>query len=308
MAHFHDDKMADPQERPLVSIIVPVYNNMEGILACLTALESQTYPSHRYHVIVVDNGSEETVRIPEDSFPHARLTREHKPGSYAARNKGLSLARGGIIGFTDSDCIPAANWIDEGVKTLEEGQGCDVVAGHIDVFIGNDSIRSATEVYDSMSFDMPERRFTSISFAATANLFAHRTVFDTVGPFDERLRSGGDFEWSTRIAAANLRLITASNVTVSHPARRTIADLCKRKMRLAGGHHDMKTLGIQARGFAPAPHKWLFPPVRRIASILLDDRVKGVDERLRVVCVALLEQYAYGTERIRLLAGGSSRR
>ena len=47
---------------PTVSVIVPVYNNTVQLLKCLKALDLQSYPSHLYEIIVVDNGSTEAVQ------------------------------------------------------------------------------------------------------------------------------------------------------------------------------------------------------------------------------------------------------
>jgi cellulose synthase/poly-beta-1,6-N-acetylglucosamine synthase-like glycosyltransferase len=41
--------------KPFVSVIIPVYNNLERLKTCLEALEEQTYPRNLYEVIVVNN-------------------------------------------------------------------------------------------------------------------------------------------------------------------------------------------------------------------------------------------------------------
>jgi len=97
---------------PFVSVIIPVYNDPERLKTCLQALEEQTYPQSSYEVIVVDNGSDESIEPIVTEFNQAKAGYEPHPGSYAARNKGLSLARGEVIAFTDADCIPALDWIE----------------------------------------------------------------------------------------------------------------------------------------------------------------------------------------------------
>lgn len=89
---------------------IPHLNDLPRLRACLAALERQTYPTDRYEVLVVDNGSDGEVAAAVAAFPHAVLAREERRSSYAARNRGLSLARGAIIAFTDSDCIPASHF------------------------------------------------------------------------------------------------------------------------------------------------------------------------------------------------------
>ncbi len=77
-----------------VSVIIPVYNELIRLKTCLQALEDQTYPKHAYEVIVVDNGSDEDIKTIVAGFNQVKQSYEAQPGSYAARNKRLSLAQG----------------------------------------------------------------------------------------------------------------------------------------------------------------------------------------------------------------------
>src|ERR1041384_5139232 len=101
---------ARPNKYSFVSVIVPVWNDAERLGHCLHALEKQTYPAESYEVIVVDNGSTDSVACLVAAYGRARLVSEQRPGSYAARNTGLNLARGQVIAFTDADCLPAPDW------------------------------------------------------------------------------------------------------------------------------------------------------------------------------------------------------
>ena len=77
---------------PFVSVIIPVYNDPIRLQTCLQALEDQTYPKSSYEVIVVDNGSDESIEPIVAEFSQAKATYKAQPGSYAASNKGISLA------------------------------------------------------------------------------------------------------------------------------------------------------------------------------------------------------------------------
>ncbi len=79
----------------------------------------------------MDNGSDPGHDRGEivSHFGQARMIHEPLPGSYAARNQGLSQARGNIVAFTDADCIPNPDWIEKGVRTLQKFPECGLVAG-----------------------------------------------------------------------------------------------------------------------------------------------------------------------------------
>ena len=121
---------------PFVSVIVPVYNQGAQLQRCLAALAAQTYERSRFEIIVVDNGSEDADAIAAAVAPYsnARLTLEATPGSYAARNHGLTLAQGDILAFTDADCLPATDWLAEGVRQLTQHPNCGQVIGEIELF------------------------------------------------------------------------------------------------------------------------------------------------------------------------------
>ena len=60
---------------PFVTVIVPVWNDAERLGECLHALEGQTYPTYLFEVVVVDNGSEESVAPLVARYGRARLVR-----------------------------------------------------------------------------------------------------------------------------------------------------------------------------------------------------------------------------------------
>ncbi len=91
--------------RPLISIIVPVYNVEPYLERCVHSILNQTYPN--IEVILVDDGSPD--KCPEMCDNLALLDKRikviHKKngGLSDARNAGLDLAKGELIGFVDSD-------------------------------------------------------------------------------------------------------------------------------------------------------------------------------------------------------------
>ena len=118
-----------------VSVIIPVYNDSKRLKICLAALENQTFPQKQYEVIVIDNGSQEDIRSVTNQYKQAVIYTEFQTGSYAARNKGISVSKGDILAFTDSDCIPASDWIENGVARLQTDSKCGLIAGKVNKLI-----------------------------------------------------------------------------------------------------------------------------------------------------------------------------
>lgn len=95
--------------RPLISVIVPVYNVKPYLSKCLESICRQTYTN--LEIIVVDDGSTDGSGAVCDKYAaeDERIIVLHcaNSGVSASRNKALDIAKGDFIGFVDSD-----DWID----------------------------------------------------------------------------------------------------------------------------------------------------------------------------------------------------
>ncbi|MBC8120525.1 MAG: glycosyltransferase [Gemmatimonadaceae bacterium] len=295
---------------PLVSVIIPVYNDLERLQTCLEALEKQTYPRNRYEVIAVDNGSDKSIEPLVHHFSQAIATSESKPGSYAARNKGLSLAKGEIIAFTDADCIPAQNWIERGVDTLLRETNCGLVGGKVEIFFRDASQPTAVELYERL-VAFPQQRYVEVErFSVTANLFTSKTVLEKVGHFSDTLKSSGDSDWGKRVFTAGYRLVYADDVRVAHPARHSFNELRKQKVRLVGGWRDRDKRSTSSKIAASAVSivRDLLPPVGFVSRVSSDKKLKGFVQKSSVVFVHVRVKYSRAAERLRLQLGGESQR
>ena len=221
---------------PSVSIVIPVFNDAERLDLCLGALARQTYPDERYEVIVVDNGSTPPVaKLLAGRHTVVRWTSEAAPGSYAARNRGIALAGGEVIAFTDSDCLPVEDWIERGVGALLSIEHCGLVAGCVETFVTSSAAPNIAEVYD-LAAAFPQQEYVERwHFGATANIFTTAAVIKVVGPFNAAMTSGGDSEWGRRVHAAGYRQMYSAATRVRHPARSSLRALIAKRRRLAGG-------------------------------------------------------------------------
>jgi glycosyltransferase involved in cell wall biosynthesis len=293
---------------PFVSIIIPVYNGIATLEACLQRLEQQTYPGDRYEVLVVDNGENGGIERVVPAFPHARLLHEPVASSYLARNRGIAEARGEVIGFTDADCLPSPDWIQAGVRRIL-GMSCSaVIAGCIEVRFRNPDRPNWVELYERVK-GFEQAFGVAHNCAMTANIFTPRSILDRVGPFSTRLKSSGDFEWSIRVAEAGYAIVYGEEVCVTHPARGTLVKLISRRRRISGGQYDrwrstgtmptIRYIRILLQGVFPVGDIWEFMQDSRLSSPL------GV---LKVSVLHVLLGYVNLFETLRLFLGGQSRR
>lgn len=289
----------------LVSVIVPVYNDLESLGCCLQALQNQQFPQSQYEILVVDNGSEADVAGLVNKYATVSYLYEGRPGSYAARNKGVNHAQGKYLAFTDADCEPASDWLAAGLKALQPVSESSVVAGRVDVLTEAGECVTAFAWFDHGTY-LNQQRKSDEHYAATANLFIARELFSRVGPFDERLRSGGDREWGERAYAMGVNILYCEAACVRHPARSSFAQLSHKVKRVYGG---MLHLAWRA-GFwhvVKLVAQTAVPPVSRMRDVMADD-VMSLSLRLSRAGVIWLMKGVALVELLRLLGGGRALR
>lgn len=119
----------------MISIIIPVYNDHEGIRATLHSVVNQSYDIKDYEVLVVDNGSTDATPevVREFAANHQQvelLFKRETKGSYAARNRGIEASEGDLLAFVDADMTMDEDWlaaVDRSMRTHDAPYvGCDV--------------------------------------------------------------------------------------------------------------------------------------------------------------------------------------
>jgi glycosyltransferase involved in cell wall biosynthesis len=273
---------------PLVTVVVPVRDGADVLPACLDALAGQQ-DAPPFEVVVVDNGSQDDTADVARAHPVVdRVVSEQRPGSYAARNAGISAARGRVLAFTDADCRPRPPWLARGAEALGRA---DVVGGRVHAVV---SARPTTwERYDRAVYLDQERAVREEGYAATANLLVHAEVLQAVGGFDASLSSSGDLEWGQRATAAGFRPVYAADAVVEHVARRTGRSTWRLHRRLGAGWRD-----LARRGARPPVRQEpaLRVPLRWAAGRVFEDEL-GRD-RVRVTVVHATAMAARWTGRL----------
>ncbi len=292
--------MTDPIR---ISIIIPAFNDQAGILACLRGIDEQSYPAGAVEVLVVDNASTPPLSLEGVPSTNVRLIRCLQPGSYAARNRGVSEAKGEVLVFIDADCWPAGDWLRQGVDSLVSHGGSRIVGG--EVTIVKPCKPTATALYQQTTGFGQERNVNDRGFSATANLFCTRRQFDTVGPFDTRLLSGGDREWCWRAHEHGFDVLFEPRALVYTHPRTDLRSAIRQARRVVAGRKMLLKFGlahIGSHAIAKLRSPW------RATSWILTCRELSVWDRLRVLCVAMLIHMASILERIRLAMGTPAER
>lgn len=119
-------------EKPLLTVVVPVYNVEKYIEKCIYSLQTQSYKN--LEIICVDDASpDRSVEILQRlaaSDPRIRIVHHEKnQGLFRARLTGISHAKGKVIAFVDSDDFVSSDWFRPLIKVMVNN-GADMVLGN----------------------------------------------------------------------------------------------------------------------------------------------------------------------------------
>jgi len=118
--------VADAEQLPTVSVVVPVRDDAEQLQQCLGLLARQTVAP--LEVVVVDNGSRD--HSAEVAARHgARVVTETRRGIPAAAAAGYDAARGDVIARCDADTRPPPDWVGRISATLAQRPDLDAMTG-----------------------------------------------------------------------------------------------------------------------------------------------------------------------------------
>ena len=201
----------------LVSVVVPTCGRVDLLERCLGALDEQDIPSNMYEVVVVDDSTDGGVAAvvdrvaSEEAGMAVRCVRSGAlTGPAHARNVGWHAANGGIIAFTDDDCVPSPRWLRGGIGAMVTSGGVDGAYGPIHVPLSGEPTD-----YERDAAGLERAEFS------TANCFYTRSALEEVGGFDERFTSAWreDSDLFYQLLERGRRLGFARDALVVHPVR-----------------------------------------------------------------------------------------
>lgn len=178
-----------------VSVIVPVFNGARFLERCVDTIRRQRYAP--IDVVIVDDGStDETPALVPRLAPEARYVRQENAGPAAARNAGLRIATGDVVAFLDVD----DTWPD---TKLAAQTAC--LRGHPSSGIVQGAIREE----GANGATLPP--YFNVNLGA---FLFRRSVFATLGGFDETLRTGEDVDFLIRAWERGIAKTSSADVAL----------------------------------------------------------------------------------------------
>jgi glycosyltransferase involved in cell wall biosynthesis len=197
-----------------VSVVTPTRRHPALLDRCLQSLAVQTLSAETFEVIVVDDGSDRRTRRQVEEWgarmrPAVRYVAGTGRGPAAARNAGWRAALGGVIAFTDDDCVPTPDWLKAGLVGLADGAAA--AGGRV---VKPFPRRPSEGEWDGARLD-------GTGFAA-ANCFCRREALAAVGGFDERFRlpwrDDSDLQFKLLVRFGEKKVVCLDDAVVLQPA------------------------------------------------------------------------------------------
>ena len=180
---------------PLISVIIPTYNEERDISHCLESLKHQTYRT--LEIIVVDDGSTDKSLKIINSIRGIRLVKQEHLGPAQARNKGVKKAKGEILAFVDADMTFEKHFIDKLTKPIREGKSIGTFSK--EEYVANNNERWAR--LWSLNRGFREGRMHPTSQSVRQKVFRAilKKDFDSVGGFSPGVGYTDDWTLSQKL-------------------------------------------------------------------------------------------------------------
>lgn len=181
--------------KPLISVVIPAYNEEKLIAECIKALQNQTFPEDKYEIIVVNNNStDKTAQIAKNMgavvFDYAK-----KQGFSETKQFGVEKARAKIIAFIDADTVAKKDWLENIYKLMQ---------GNKYVLIGGGSLPSESNfiswfIFIILEFFANLNQLFGIHPIWGYNMAVLKDAFLKAGGFNMHMKTAEDWELSSRM-------------------------------------------------------------------------------------------------------------
>lgn len=232
-----------PASFPLVSVIIPVRNRPEDIVACLNSLTQLHYPSERLELIVVDDASQDPTPEAVAAFPVGPISpispigpiklirlKRHRQASFC-RNVGARHAKGEILAFIDSDCLADPLWLDQLIPAFED-PSLAAMGGKVDAYYHDKPLDWYEKVKSSLMVSRHAKRSERIDpffYVPACNFLIRRDLFLALKGFDVQLVVGEDVDLCWRLQNQGHALEFSTDGVVYHKHRNRTLAFCHRR-------------------------------------------------------------------------------
>jgi glycosyltransferase involved in cell wall biosynthesis len=241
------------------SVIIPHYNDEKRLFGCLQSLYNQDFQKDKMEIIVVDDCSpidiQKELNLKFSDVRYYRLSENKGPA--AARNLGISMARGDYLAFVDSDAMVGPHWLETFEKEFNRGER--VVCGpvfHRNCFLGRITALTAFGNFLDTK-DGYKPNFPSVNYAIITEIM--KDFF-----YNETIKfAGEDLLLSSQLLSSGHYIRFAVDAWVLHIPGLTIRNFNRRAFLYGIGFSASRSKNSSLAGF------WLHKHFERASCFFL---------------------------------------
>lgn len=199
--------------QPLISVIIPSYQESGYINQCLESLTRGSWPLDRLEILVVDGGSTDgTQKLVRDwarRYPCIRLLPNPDRFVPQALNRGICASRGDVVVFMGAHAEAPPDWLELVAEDLRKHPEVAGVGGAWEI-VGTSPAGKAIALAQSLPIGVGGNSYRNGKEACYADTIVYgayrREIFDRYGLIDEEMVRDQDDEFNIRLLAAGARL------------------------------------------------------------------------------------------------------
>lgn len=189
--------------KPLISVMITVFNGERYIAEALHSIHAQNYPN--FEIIVVDDGSTDNTKtaVQNSGVDVSCFYQEHS-GIAKGKNLGIRHANGDFFAFLDADDFWLNQKINKQIGLLLNDPSLDLVFGNVKHFYSPELTIESREKYHC-----PGNAYPGIH---SGTMLIRRESFFKVGLFDSKWHKGIFNDWYLRASEAGLKSFTFDDI------------------------------------------------------------------------------------------------
>lgn len=204
--------------KPLVSVIIPVYNGEKYLAEAIESVLAQTY--RPIEILVIDDGSTDGTADVAKSFPEpVNYFFQSTSDISTTRNSGVKKAKGSFFAFLDADDLWLSDKLALQMKALESNSDLQIVFGYVSNFFSPDIDEITKQKISCPAENMPGYH--------PGTMLVRRDSFLRVGLFDPNLNCGEFLDWYSKAQENGLKSLLLHEVVMKrriHSANRGVRD------------------------------------------------------------------------------------
>ncbi|AFY80532.1 glycosyltransferase family 2 protein [Oscillatoria acuminata] len=245
---------------PTISVIIPAYNAEKFIKETINSVLNQTFRD--FELIVINDGSTDGTLEVVSTFSDSRIQVFSYPnsGPQKSRNRGIDHAKGEYLSFLDADDLWTPDKLERQLQALHDNPDAAVAYSWTD-FINGSGERLPGGQHFKFTNDVYERLLLGDFIGSGSNPLIRKDALLNVGPFDESLVGGQDWEMWLRLAAQYQFVVVPSTLVFYRQSGKSWSSNLKRQEQ---GYQQ-----VIEKSLANAPEK-----IKKLRKKIMGNRYK----------------------------------